>query len=96
VETKKFRYVAGKDKIKIYASSDDNDRVFCGTCGSNILLFMKSYPDYLYLSMGLVDGNPDLPKPSMRMSARRHRGMKLPTTQNSMKVPRPNDQLIIK
>ncbi|MCH8081339.1 MAG: GFA family protein [Proteobacteria bacterium] len=62
VETKKFHYVIGEDKIKVYASSDDYDRVFCGTCGSNILVLTKSYPDYLYLSMGLVDGNPDHPK----------------------------------
>lgn len=61
VETKKFRYVTGEDKIKVYASSDDNDRVFCGTCGSNILVVSKAYPEFVYLSMGLVDENPDHP-----------------------------------
>ena len=31
----KFRYVSGETDIKIYASSESNDRVFCAECGSN-------------------------------------------------------------
>jgi hypothetical protein len=58
-----FRYVSGEDDIKKYASSDDHVRVFCGNCGSNILVSVDDYPDFLYLSMGAVDGNPNLPTP---------------------------------
>ena len=61
VETKKFRYVKGEEKVKVYASSKNSERVFCGVCGSNILFFSKSYPNYLYLSMGAVEGNPKHP-----------------------------------
>lgn len=61
VESSKFRYVTGEEIIKVYASSKDYDRAFCGNCGSNIMVLTKSYPDFLYLSMGAVDGNPDHP-----------------------------------
>jgi hypothetical protein len=36
--------------------------VFCGNCGSNILVGLEGEPDVLYLSMGAVDGNPSLPE----------------------------------
>ena len=61
VKTSKFRYVTGEDKVRVYESSTKNERVFCGTCGSNILVASKAYPEFVYLSMGLVDGNPDHP-----------------------------------
>lgn len=61
VKADKFRYVSGEDSTKIYKSSADSDRVFCGNCGSNILVATKSYPAFVYLSMGVVDGNPDHP-----------------------------------
>ncbi len=57
----KFRYLSGEADLKVYASSDDNDRVFCAECGSNILVQAKSEPDVLYLCMGTVDGNPPHP-----------------------------------
>jgi hypothetical protein len=62
VEAGKFRYLSGKEDLKIYASSDDHKRVFCGNCGSNILTSVDAYPDELYLSMGAVNGNPSLPE----------------------------------
>jgi len=57
----KFRYLSGEADLKVYASSDDNDRVFCAECGSNILVQAKSEPDVLYLCMGTVDDNPPHP-----------------------------------
>ncbi len=62
VETDKFRYVTGEKEIKRYASSHDHERVFCGNCGSNILVSVEGFPDFLYLSMGAVDGNPSHPE----------------------------------
>lgn len=61
VKANKFRYLSGEEDIKIYASSDDHKRVFCGNCGSNILVSVDGYLDDLYLSMGAVDGNPSHP-----------------------------------
>jgi hypothetical protein len=56
-----FRYVSGETDLKIYKSSADHDRVFCAECGSNILVALEAEPDDLYVSMGTVNGNPDLP-----------------------------------
>jgi len=58
----KFRYVSGETDITVYASSESNDRVFCATCGSNILVDSRSEPETLYLCMGTVDGDPPLPR----------------------------------
>jgi hypothetical protein len=57
----KFRYVSGEADLKVYASSDANDRVFCAECGSNILVDPKPEPETLYLCMGTVDGDPARP-----------------------------------
>lgn len=62
VAADKFRYLSGEEDIRKYYSSDDHERVFCGNCGSNILVRVDGYPDNLYLSMGAVDGNPKLPE----------------------------------
>ena len=62
VETDKFRYLSGEGYIKTYASSDHYERVFCGYCGSNILVNVEDDPEVLYLSMGAVKGNPSLPE----------------------------------
>jgi hypothetical protein len=62
VDTSKFRYVSGEDALSTYASSDTHQRVFCGNCGSNILVSLDDYPDMLYLSMGAIEGDPELPE----------------------------------
>jgi len=62
VKADKFRYLSGEEDLKKYNSSDDHERVFCGNCGSNILVSVDGYPDYLYLSMGAVNGNPSHPE----------------------------------
>jgi len=62
VEAGTFQYLSGEKELKRYASSGDHERVFCGNCGSNILVRVDGYPDVLYLSMGAVDGNPSLPE----------------------------------
>ena len=62
VKSDKFRYLSGEEYLKKYASSDDHERVFCGNCGSNILVSVDGYPDDLYLSMGAVNGNPSHPE----------------------------------
>ena len=56
-----FRYLSGESDLKIYASSEKNDRVFCAECGSNILVDCKPEPDVLYITMGTVDGSPKCP-----------------------------------
>ena len=62
VDADKFRYLSGEEDLKTYASSSDHTRVFCGNCGSNILVSVDGYPDILYLSMSAIEGNPPLPE----------------------------------
>jgi hypothetical protein len=56
-----FRYLSGEPELKIYASSNDIDRVFCGNCGSNIMADFKPEPEMLYITMGTLDGDPPCP-----------------------------------
>ena len=57
----KFRYLSGESNLRTYASSAQNDRVFCTHCGSNILVASREEPEVYYLAMGSVEGNPDCP-----------------------------------
>ena len=61
IERSDFHYLAGEDRLSSYASSEKNTRVFCRNCGAHILVKSALEPDALYLAMGTVDGNPDLP-----------------------------------
>jgi hypothetical protein len=61
VERKDFAYLSGEADLAHYSSSESHDRVFCGNCGSNILVALTEEPDMYYLSMGSVDGNPARP-----------------------------------
>lgn len=61
VARQEFTYLSGQSDLASYASSSGSTRAFCKVCGSNILVEVKAEPDDLYLAMGTVDGNPDLP-----------------------------------
>jgi len=56
-----FSYLSGEENLAHYKSSEDHDRVFCRVCGSNILTDLTSEPDSVYISLGTVDGDPELP-----------------------------------
>ena len=62
VEKSAFTYLSGEEKLGFYASSDTHQRVFCKNCGSNILVELDAEPDDYYVSMGSVDGKPNLPE----------------------------------
>ena len=53
--------MSGEQELANYASSASHKRVFCKTCGSNILVDLDSEPDALYVAMGTMEGNPDCP-----------------------------------
>ena len=61
VKRNHFRYLSGESSIKIYTSSQTNDRIFCDNCGSNILVDYKPEQDFLYIAMGTVENLPDFP-----------------------------------
>ena len=56
-----FRYLSGGSVLKSYNSSADHERIFCGVCGSNIMVVLDDEPDEYYVAMGVVNGNPELP-----------------------------------
>ena len=56
-----FRYVSGEDAIKSYASSESHERIFCGECGSNILVALDDDSENFYLSMSTLEGDPLCP-----------------------------------
>jgi hypothetical protein len=62
VATDKFRYISGQSDTRSYASSESSERVFCGNCGSNILVALDQEPESLYLSMSAIDGDPPRPR----------------------------------
>ncbi len=61
VERSCFKYNSGEDSIKSYASSKNNQRMFCENCGSNVMFIDGRDPDGFYIAMGLINGEPDLP-----------------------------------
>ena len=61
VQRGSFRYLKGETSVKVYASSETSDRVFCENCGSNILVDYKPEQDFLYITMGTVDDEPECP-----------------------------------
>ena len=61
VKKASFRYLNGEPGLKHYASSAGHDRIFCGVCGSNIMVALDSEPDDYYVCMGVIDGDPALP-----------------------------------
>tara|TARA_B100001250_G_scaffold48491_1_gene37929 strand:+ start:345 stop:764 length:420 start_codon:yes stop_codon:yes gene_type:complete len=57
-----FKYNSGTKNIKSYSSSELCKRIFCQSCGSNIMFLDETNPDKYYVSVGAINGNPKLPK----------------------------------
>jgi len=56
-----FKYNSGTKNIKSYSSSKLCKRIFCKSCGSNIMFLDEAKPDKYYVSVGIINGNPKLP-----------------------------------
>lgn len=50
----------GKALLGEYRVSDLLRKFFCKNCGSTIATHHQSWPEYYYLSLGCLDGNPDV------------------------------------
>ena len=57
-----FKYITGKKNLKSYTSSEQCKRIFCGSCGSNIMFINEAKSEKYYVSVGAINGNPKLPK----------------------------------
>ncbi|RLA02912.1 MAG: GFA family protein [Gammaproteobacteria bacterium] len=61
VQRKDFTYLTGESELKHYPSSVQHERVFCSNCGSNIMFIAEDEPSEYFITMGSIDGDPDLP-----------------------------------
>lgn len=50
--------MSGENDAKVYRSSDTRERIFCATCGSNIMAALEDEPEAIYLSMSTAEGYP--------------------------------------
>ncbi len=57
----KFTYTSGEKDLRAYAFSDNADSIFCGVCGSRLLVDYKPEADMLYITLGTVIGDVDCP-----------------------------------
>ena len=69
VEEEQISWQRGRDELKVYASSPKNDRYFCPHCGAHIMVISQDEPGTAYLTMGCVEGDPDLPPGSHQFVA---------------------------
>ena len=56
-----FSFKSGESELKTYPFSENSDSIFCGTCGSTVLVDFKPEDDMLYITMGTVIGDVDCP-----------------------------------
>ena len=56
-----FTYKSGESDLKKYSFSENADSIFCGVCGSRILVDFKPEADMLYITMGTVIGEVECP-----------------------------------
>lgn len=54
-------FTSGEDNLRDYAFSDRSDSISCKTCSSVIMVDFKAEPHMLYITLGTVDGNIELP-----------------------------------
>jgi len=62
VPKKNLRFQSDEADLTTYRSSTRGERTFCSTCGSNIYVAIDAEPDMRYVAMGVIDGNPPLPR----------------------------------
>jgi hypothetical protein len=56
----RFRWLRGEDQLKVFASSEHAQRMFCGTCGAAMNNLSTRRPTLMHLSAGTLDQPPAL------------------------------------
>jgi hypothetical protein len=57
-----FRWAVGDDILGHYSYSERSESVFCKNCSSTLLVDFQTEPHRLYITLGTVDGDVDLPE----------------------------------
>jgi hypothetical protein len=61
-----LRFLQGEEGLRWFQSSEQVERGFCATCGSNLIFRWAAVPDALWVAAGSFDEVPDL-RPSFHM-----------------------------
>lgn len=56
--------VSGREHVRIYNSSPNVDRAFCGNCGSALWVYSPSWPELVHPHASAIDT--ELPEPPVR------------------------------
>jgi len=57
-----FRWTVGEDNLGCYSYSKRSDSIFCKTCSATLVVDFKTEAHRLYITLGTVDGDVDLPE----------------------------------
>lgn len=57
--------VVGRKSLRLYKSSGDHERAFCGSCGSALWVYSPRWPDLIHPHASAIDS--DLPLPPERV-----------------------------
>lgn len=55
-----FRWVQGRDRVVVYASSPERRKCFCGTCGCHLLIERLDDPSTVAITLGTLDSDPGI------------------------------------
>lgn len=53
-----FHWLSGAELVTNYRSSDSLERTFCSRCGSTLQAILEAEPDFIYVTLGTMDGDP--------------------------------------
>lgn len=57
-ERNHLHWLQGEEKINVYRSSAQLERLFCSVCGSSLLCQTDEEPNVVYLALGTLDDDP--------------------------------------
>jgi len=60
VQRSAFKWTQGQEILRKFSQTKDADRLFCSECGAFLASEYKPEPDIIYVSLGSLDGVPDI------------------------------------
>lgn len=58
VQSDKLKWTLGKDQLNEFSATESLKKYFCKNCGSTLATHHQSWPEYIYISLGSLNGNP--------------------------------------
>jgi len=55
VALENFKWVQGKNQLKVFSATSLLTKYFCTNCGSTLASTHQSWPEYIYISLGCLD-----------------------------------------